>query len=80
MEASQNSQKFRAGTCTKVVPVPQVSWQGRTELTKVRVRVWMSYTLNRSSHRNFGHGYGSYTELTEIPGRYTKVVPFPRVL
>ena len=38
-----------------------------------RVRVWGSYRTYRSS----GYGYGSYTELTEAPGRYTNVVPVP---
>ena len=27
-----------------------------------------------------GYGYGSLTELTEVPGRYANVVPVPRVL
>ncbi|CAM9878092.1 unnamed protein product [Laminaria digitata] len=37
------------------------------------VRVWDSYRTYRSS----GYGYGSHTELTEVPGRYTNVVPVP---
>ena len=33
-----------------------------------RVRVWESYRASRS----FGCGYGSVTELTEVPGGYKK--------
>ena len=47
---------------------------------KLRVRVWKSYETRRSS----GYGYGSLTELVEVPGRYTIVLPVrvtvPRVL
>ena len=43
---------------------------------KFRVRVWKSYRTHRSS----GYRYGSLAELTEVPGRYTNVVPVPRVL
>ena len=43
---------------------------------KFRVRVWKSYRTHRSS----GYFYGSLTELTEVPGRYTNVAPVPRVL
>ena len=39
----------------------------------LRVRVWKSYRTCRSS----GYGYGSHTELTVVPGRYTNVVPVP---
>ena len=31
------------------------------------------------SHRSSGYGYGSVTELTEVPGKYKNAVPVPRV-
>ena len=53
------------------------------------VGVWKSYRTYRSSGygdwsltglTSSGYGYGSPTELTEVPGRYTNVLPVPRVL
>ena len=39
-----------------------------------RVRVWESYRTSRS----FGYGYGSVTELTEVPGGHKNMLyPYP---
>ena len=78
----------RPGRYTNVVPVRRVLWHGRTELSevsgtgmkvvynsqKLRVRIWKFYRTYRSS----GYGYGSSTELSEVPVR---VMPgkIPRV-
>ena len=44
---------------------------------KLRVRVWGSYRTYISS--GYGYGYGSNTELTEVPGRYKNAVLVHRV-
>ena len=53
------------GYCDKVLQKPH----------EFRIRVGGSYRTYRSS----GDGYGSVTELTEVPGRYKNAVPVPRV-
>ena len=39
-----------------------------------RVRVWKS----RRTYRSSGYGYESLTEITEVPRRFTNVVPVPQ--
>ena len=53
------------------IEIPGTGMQVLQNSQKFRVRVWKSYRPHRSS----GYGYGSLTELTEFPGRYTNVVP-----
>ena len=57
----------------KGIPVPRVLCHGRTELTEVP-GTGMSVVRNS---QKFGYGYGNLTQLTEVPGRYTNVVPVP---
>ena len=86
----QNSQKFRSGIQTNVVPVPRVlcirayityrssgyGGEGRAERTDVPGTGIKPYQNSRK-FRVLWHGG---KELTEVTGRYTNGVPVPRVL
>ena len=77
------------GYCNKVYPYPGYCATVLQKSQKFRVRVWGSYRTYRSS----GYGYGSVTDLTEVPGivaracteltqvpgRYKNAVPASRV-
>ena len=52
------------GYCNKGIPVPRVLCHDLTEVTEVPGKGMGIYSTCRSS----GHGYGSVTELTEVPG------------
>ena len=85
----QNSQKFRAGK-KNAVPVTRVLWHRAyrthrssrygyecpTEFTEVP-GTGMKVLQNSQKFWVLWHGR---TEVTEVPGRYKKVVPVPRVL
>ena len=50
---------------TKVYPYSEYCATVMQESQKLRAKAWGSYRTYRSS----GYGYGSVTELTEVPGR-----------
>ena len=52
------------GIVTKVYPYPRFCATVLQKSQTFRVRVWRSYRTFRSS----GYGYGSRTELSEVPG------------
>ena len=72
-----NSQKFRVRH-KKVVPAPRVLLHRRTELTDNPDTVMN--VIQYRTYRSSGYGYGSVTQLTEVPGRYENAVPVLGVL